>query len=209
MIYLPSELTHVNKDKPLQTIDAQEITQGLNQNKGTFIKNWLSTVPLSLEYLVDPLLQTTSENMPSNSHISLQSGQISTENTKLAKDVRDSRFRYFLSKRNIFINTTDASPELVKRAKEIISHEPFFPQMDDALAKELEGEAWKLKTKIEIDLIAELFTPLIPALARVPHQSLARSKNRTWSYAVDVPFDPETAAIFSSLPKSKPDAVFE
>ena len=90
MIYLPSKLIHINEDKPLQTRDAQEITQGLNQNKGIFIKNWLSTVPLSLDYLVDQLLQITLENMPSDSCISLQSGQISTENTKLAKDIRDS-----------------------------------------------------------------------------------------------------------------------
>lgn len=96
----------------------------------------------------------------------------------------------------------------MKLAKKIILHKPFFSQIDDALAKELEDEAWKLETKIEIDLIAELFTPLIPALAQVLHQSLARSKNRTWSYDIDVPFDPETAAIFPSLPKSKPDAVF-
>lgn len=146
--------------------------------------------------------------MSPGSHITLQSGEISSENTKSARGARDPQFRYFLRKRNIFINTTAASPELVKRAKEITTNEEFFPLMDDALAKKLEGKALKLDTKFEIDMIAELSTPLIPALAQLPHQNLEISKNRTWSYAVDVPFDPEVAAIFPTLPKSKPDSVF-
>lgn len=208
MIYLPCELTHVDKDKTLRTRDTREITQGVNQNKSNSIKDWLSTVPLSLEYLADPLPQTTFENMSADSHTTLQSGQIPTEKTKLARGVRDPQFRCFLRKCNIFISTTDASPELVKQAKEIITSKKFFPRMDDTLAKNLEDKAWKLETKFELDLITELFIPLIPALVLVPHQSLETSKNRTWSYAVDVPFDQEIAAIFPPLPKSKPDSVF-
>lgn len=146
--------------------------------------------------------------MSSDSHVLLQSGQISTENTKSVRDVRDFKFRYFLRKRNIYINTTDALPELVKRAKEIITNEELFPEMDDALAKKLEGTAWKLETKTEMDLITELIRSLIPALGLVPYQSLARSQNKTWPYAIDVPFGPDVAAIFPSLPKAKPDTVF-
>lgn len=154
---------------------------------------------------MDPSLQTTLENRSLNSH---PSGQIPHKNPKSAPGIRAPQFRYLLGKRNIFINTTDPSPELVKRAKEIITKKALFPEMDDTLAKELEGKAWQLETKPEEDLITELFTPLIPALERVPYQSLARSKNRMCSYAVDVPYDPEVTAVFPPLPKSKPYLVF-
>lgn len=177
MIYFPWGLTHVKADKQPRTRNTQEIAQGVNQNNGNFIENWLSTVPLSLESLVDPSLQTTLETMSLNSY---PSGQIPQKNPKSATGIRAPQFRYLLGKRNIFINTTDPSPELVKRAKEIITNKALFPEMDDALAKELEGKAWQLETKPGEDLITELFTPLIPALERVPYQSLARSKNRMW-----------------------------
>ncbi len=155
-----------------------------------------------------PIASNNFGNMCSDSQVLLQPRQISAENTKSVRGVRDPKFRYFLRKRNIHINTTDASPELVKRAKEIITNEEFFPEMDDALAKKLEGTAWKLETETKMALISELITPLIPALGIVPYESLARSQNKTRSCAIDVPFDPEVAAIYPPLPKSKPDTIF-
>lgn len=105
---------------------------------------------------MDPLLQTTSGNMSSNSDLFSHSGQISTRITQSAGTkiipsaggVRAPSFRALLRKRNIFINDTVASTKLVKRAKEIITKE-LSPEMNDALAQKLPVIVENLETKTE------------------------------------------------------------
>ena len=163
VIYLPSQciiITHVNAGKPPQTRDTQAFTQKVNPDKGNPIENWLSTVPLSPENLVDPLLQKTSEAMPS-----IAMGQISTAiaPSGYTSAGRATNFRESLSYRNIYINHTDASSELVKRAKEIITTERSTRvKIDDATAQELAVTARNLETGTAQDLIQQLGADLIP-----------------------------------------------
>ena len=217
MIYLPCQariITHVNAGKRGQTRDTQETTQGVNQNKDNLIKNWLSIVPLSLENLVDPLLQIASENMASNPDLASDYSQIPTQITPsagtritpVAGRVRAANFRVFLRKHNIFINYKDPSTKLVNRAKEIITNE-LPPQMDDALAQELAVTAERLETKTEQGIVVHLGTKLIPAGGK-DHQSLQRMVNKTLSNAAVILPDPNVRVILSALPEPKPDLVY-
>ena len=134
MIYLPSQsniITHVNAGKRPQTRDTQAFTQSVNHDKGNLIENWLSTVPLSPENLVDPL-QKTLEDMPSITGSSLHIGHISTAITPSAHTnpgVRAAILRESLSKRNIYIKHTDASSKLVEQAKEITATKRSTPEI--------------------------------------------------------------------------------
>ena len=180
MIYLPSQsniITHVNAGKRPQTRDTQAFTQKVNPDKGNPVENWLSTVPLSPENLVDPLLQKTSEAMPS-----IAMGQISTEiapSGYTSAGVRATNFRESLSYRNIYINHTDASSELVRRAKEIITTERSTREkIDDATAQELAVTARNLETGTAQDLIKQFGADLIPTMRKIPHRSLQSSANK-------------------------------
>ena len=157
-----------------------------------------SAVPLSLENLVDPLLQKTSEDMPPNAESSLLNGRISTAiipSAYLKAGFRATNFRDSLCYCDISINYIDASSELVKRAKKIITTKQSFPEIDDAiiddaLAQELAVTAENLETGTEEDLVQRLGTDLIPTKKKVPHQ--AGNANRWWwSNAVAVPLDPD------------------
>ena len=110
-------ITHVDADRQAQIRNTQEITQGVNQNKGNHIENWLSTVPLSLENLVDPFLQKTLENIPLNAGLSSHDV---TRITLSAGGVRATNFRSQLCDHNIFISYTDAPKELMERAMRIL-----------------------------------------------------------------------------------------
>lgn len=211
MIYLLCQaiiITHIDAGKRLRIRDTQEITQRINHNKGNPIENWLSTLPLSLENLVDPFLQKTPENMPRYDGLSLRCVRISTRitpsGTETAGGVRASDFRDRLGARNIFIDT-DASTELVKKAKEIT--EELCPEMHDALAQELAVIAKNLEMKTEQEIVMELGSKLIPA-KKEDDRSLKRMVDRLWSNAVDLPLDPSVVAILPSLPIPKPDLVF-
>lgn len=153
----------------------------------------ISAVPLSLENLVDPLLQKTSEDMPPNAESSLLNGRISTAITPsayLKAGFRATIFRDSLCYCDIYINYIDASSELVKRAKKIITTKQSFPEIDDAIAQELAVTAENLETGTEEDLVQRLGTDLIPTKKKVPHQ--AGNANRWWwSNAVAVPLDPD------------------
>lgn len=212
LLYQARIITHVDAGEGPRTRDTQEITQEVNQIKRNPIENWLSTVPLALENLVDPLLPKMSENMSSNSDISSDSSEILTlitpsAGTGITGGVRDRKLRGLLSDHNIFINNTDASTELVKRAKEIITKE-LTPEMDDALAQSLALVAWRLETGSERDIVKKLVTPLIPAITEVPHQSLESSQNKRWADAVTVPLRSGVMVIQPPLPKPQPDFVF-
>ena len=219
MIYFPCQailFTHVDAGKRSQTRDEQEITQGVNRKKGKLIKNWLTTVPLSFENLVDPLLQRASENMSSDSECSwgseIPSRDIAsapgTGFTKSANGVRAPRFRDLLSKRNIFVNDTKPSTELMKRVTEIITNKEPSSEMDDALAKKLADQEWSLETSQETELIFDLVKPLIPDITQAPYQSLGRGQNKKWSISVTVRVDPSAGVNLPRLPRPKPDFVF-
>lgn len=202
-------VTHVDAGKRLRTKDTQEITQGVNQNKGNRIEKWLSTVPLSLENLVGPFLRKTLENMPRYDGPSLRYVRISTRITQSAatgttNGIWASDFRDRLGYRNIFIDT-DASTELMKKAKEIT--EELYPEMDDALAQELAVIAKNLATGTEQEIVMELGSKLIPAKEE-DDQSLKRMMDRLWSNTVDLPLDPSVVAILTSLQMPTPDLVF-
>ena len=158
---------------------------------------------------MDPLLQKTSENMPSNVDISSYNGRTSALSAGgTNRGVRAAGFRDSLCKRNIYIDEIDASSELVKRAKEIITTEPSSPDIDIAIAQELAAAARQLQTGTVSDLVARLGAELIPAMKKVPHQSLQGSVDRLWSNAVEVPLGPDVFPIPPPLPKPKPDLVF-
>ena len=206
-------ITHVDADRQAQIRNTQEITQGVNQNKGNHIENWLSTVPLSLENLVDPFLQKTLENIPLNaglsSHdvtrITLSAGE---EMAPSAGGVRATNFRRQLCDHNIFISYTDAPKELMERAMKIITNKELFPEMNDAFAQELAVTAQNLETEAESDLVRRLGIELIPAMRKVPHQSLQGNENRLWLNAVAIPPNPDDLVIPPQLPKPKPNMVF-
>lgn len=216
VIYLPCQailLAHVDADQRPRRKDTQEITQGVNQNKGNPIKNWLSTIPLSLENFVDPFLQKTSANMPPNTTHSSTNDQTSTghtqtpgtEMTKSANGFRVPKFSYFLSRRNIFINDTEASPRLLERAMNIITNEKSSRRMADACAEKLAVEAWDLETGVESSLVRKLVIPLI---LRVLHKNLEMSQNIMRSFAVKVPTKQPRLTRLPRLPRPQSDLVF-
>lgn len=214
MIYFVCQviiITHLDAGRRPQTRDKQEIRQGINQNKGNPIEKWLGTVPLSLENLVDPFKQNTSENIPQNSGLPSGSGRISismprtgTGKTPSASGVRYSNFREILRERNIFINEIDPSIELVKRAKEIFTDESF-PKMDDSLAKNLARDAMKLENKSEKELVRKLVTPL---MTDVPVENREMSEDKLWVRAINVPLDPDSPAVSTTLSRPHPDFAF-
>lgn len=219
MIYFPCEailFTHADAGNRSRTRDEQEITQGVNKKKGNLIENWLSTVSLSFENLVDPLLERPSENMSSDSEFSRSADIPSREAasapgtgfTNLANGVRAPRFRDLLVKRNIFVNDTEASTELMKRVKEIITNKEPSSEMDDALAKKLADQEWNLETSQETELISNLVLPLIPDTTQAPYQNLQRHQNKKWSISVTVRVDPSARVDLPRLPRPKPDIVF-
>lgn len=209
-------ITHVNADEQPLTRDTQKITQRVNQNKDKPIESWLSTVPLSLENLVDPFQKRKSENMPPNAGLSSHVGPISTritpsagtKHTPSVGGVRATDFRDSLCEHNIFINDTDASKELMEGAKKIITDKELFPEMNDAHAQELAVTAQNLETGTKDDIVEELGGVLIPTKVSLPHQYLQRISNRLWSNAVEIPPDPDELAMPPILPKPKPDLVF-
>ena len=219
MIYLPCQailLTHVDAGKGPQTRDELEITQGVNKKIATHIENWLSTVPLTLENLVDPLLQKPSENMSSDSESASNAGIPSrkapsaagTGFTKSANGVRAPRFRFFLEKRNIFVNDTKTSTELLKQVTEIMTDKESSSGLDDTLAKKLADQEWNLESSNETKLISHLVRPLIPDTTEAPYLSLTSDENKEWSISVPVPVYPSTVAKIPRLPRPKPDFVF-
>lgn len=110
--------------------------------------------------------------------------------TKSANGFRVPRFRDLLGKRNIFVNHTEASTELLKRATEIITNKEPSSEMDEALAKRLADQEWDLETSQESDLIFDLVIPLMPRTAQSPYPSLQRSQNKKWSISLTVRVDP-------------------
>lgn len=217
MIYLGCQatiITHLDADKQPETRDKRETRQEIHPNKGDPIDKWLGTVPLSLENLVDPFKENTSENTPQNSGLPSGPSQFSnsmprscTEKTPSPFSVRGSNFRNILGERNVFINNIEPSIELMKRAKEIFIDETF-PKMDDSLAKNLAIDAKKLETKSEKELVRKLVTPLILAITEVPVQSLEMSEDKLWVRAINVPLDPDSPAVPITLSRPRPDFVF-
>lgn len=171
---------------------------------------------MSFENLVDPLLQSASENTSSDSEFSWGAVIPSREAvsapgtgfTKSANGVRAPRFRDLLEKRNIFINNTKASTELMKRVTEIITNKEPSSEMDDALAKKLADQEWNLETSQEQELISNLVLPLIPDTTEAPYQSLKRGQNKKWSISVTVRVEPSAGVNLPRLPRPKPDIVF-
>ena len=220
MNYFPCQAIlciHGDAGKRSRKRHEQEITQRLSKKKDYLIENWLSTVPLPFESLVDPLLQRASENMSSGSESSWTAEVPSravasapgTGFTKSANGVRAPRFRDFLGKRNIFVNDTEASTELMKRVMEIITNKEPSSEMDDGLAKELADQEWNLETSQEMDLISDLVIPLILDTTKARYQSLQRCSNKKWSIAVTVRVDPSAPEVnLPRLPRPKPDFVF-
>lgn len=165
---------------------------------------------------MDPFQKRKSENMPRTAGLSSHVGPISTRITPSAStkhtpsvgDVRATDFRDSLCEHNIFINGTDASKELMERAKRIITNKELFPEMNDDLAQKLAVTAQNLETGTEDDIVEELGGVLIPTKMNLPHQNLQCISNRLWSNAVEIPPDPDELAMPPILPKPKPHLVF-
>lgn len=128
--------------------------------------------------------------------------------TKSAYGVRAPKFRFFFGKCNIFVNDTEASTELLKRATEIITNKESSSEMDDALAKKLADQEWNLETSHEAELVQSLVISLLPDTTQAPYQSLKRNQNKKWSSFVEVPFEPFTVANVPRSPTPEPEFVF-
>lgn len=128
--------------------------------------------------------------------------------TKAAYGVRAPKFRFFLGKRNIFVNDTEASTELLKRATEIITNKESSSEMDDALAKKLADQEWNLETSHEAELVQSLVIPLLPDTTQAPYQSRKVNQNKKWSSFVEVLFEPSTVVNVPRSPTPEPDFVF-
>lgn len=97
------------------------------------------------ENLVDLLLQRPSKSIFSDSDSSLSAkimdGKVplgaSTGFTEAAYGIWAPKFGFFLGKRNIFVNDTEALIELLKRATEIITNKESSSKLNDTFVKKL------------------------------------------------------------------------
>lgn len=139
---------------------------------------------------------------------SLSKKSSSRKSEKTTASVNDANYRESLSHRNIYIEQNDPPSELLRRAERIISHPRASPDMDDSTAKELRDAVRRVQNEGEDEIIRQLAPNIIPAINKVPSQTLARNSNQPWFNSVPVPLDPVVLTNPLPLPKPKPDLAF-
>ncbi|KAK5214939.1 hypothetical protein LTR72_011966, partial [Exophiala xenobiotica] len=118
-------------------------------------------------------------------------GTISTsrKSEKSAASVHDTDYRQSLRYRNIYVNREDPPPELMRRAKRIISRSRTSPEMDDKAAQQLIRTSRRVEEEGEEVIVQQLAPDIIPAMKMLPDKRLASNANQLWYNSVPVPLD--------------------
>ncbi|KAK5243383.1 hypothetical protein LTS06_010849 [Exophiala xenobiotica] len=186
--------------------------------KEDFIENWLEESSwsrrASTENEIGP--PEASVNMPPKPPAVLPSpdnsfeGTISTsrKSEKSAASVHDTDYRQSLRYRNIYVNREDPPPELMRRAKRIISRSRTSPEMDDKAAQQLIRTSRRVEEEGEEVIVQQLAPDIIPAMKMLPDKRLASNANQLWYNSVPVPLDTDVLTTPLPLPKPKPDLTF-
>ena len=89
--------------------------------------------------------------------------------TEAAYGIRAPKFGFFLGKRNIFVNDTEALTELLKRAMEIITNKESSSELNNTFAKKLAYQEWNLRTSHEAELVQSLVIFLFSDTTQAPY----------------------------------------
>ncbi|KAH0841970.1 hypothetical protein AYO21_02983 [Fonsecaea monophora] len=137
-------------------------------------------------------------------------GSISTsrKSEKSTASVHDADYRQSLRDRNIYINREDPPPELIRRARRIISRSRTSPEMDDEAVQQLIRTSRRVEEEGEEAIVLQLAPDLIPAMKTLPDTRLASNAAQPWYNSVPIPLDTSILTNPLPLPKPKPDLAF-
>ncbi len=185
--------------------------------KRNFIENWLSQTSSVRKYLTnkETLLPEVKSNLTylDSGDVSLPDYGLAVEtgsrkSKKTTASVNDTDYRHSLSLRNIFIEKIDPPPELLRRAKEIISYDRKSPGMDDETAKELTDTVRRVQNANQSRISASLGPLVVPAMRKGLHQNLEFALQSLWFQSFPIPLDPLVDIEPLPLPTPKPDLAF-
>ena len=188
---------------------------GVTSEKENYIEHWLDESCHSGKIPVEDLPGQT-DTMPHKPVTVLpspidsfeRSTSTSRKSERSTASVHDSDYHQSLQNRNIYIDREDPPPDLVRRAKRIVSRHRASPEMDDAAIQKLKEKSRRLRNEAEDVIVKQLASHLIPAMNEVPDRRLEMNSDQQWSDSVPVPLDPDVLTNPIPLPKPKPDLAF-
>ena len=182
------------------------------------IKRWLEeSCPSPTPSIAETIqLLEAADNMPPKHNVALLSPDNSFERTttssrkseRTAASVRDTDYRQSLRHRNVYINREEPFPELVRRAKSLISRQRTSLEMDDEAIQQLIKISRQVEDEGEEVIVWQLASRLIPAMKMVPDRRLASNVDQPWANSVPVPLKPSILTKPLPLPKPIPDLAF-
>ncbi|KAI1148443.1 hypothetical protein F4825DRAFT_454437 [Nemania diffusa] len=136
----------------------------------------------------------------------------SGKSAKTSASVRDSDYEVSLADRNIYIQKEHPPSELIRRARNIISHPRQSPPIDDDAIAEIRESIRNNRDKGEAEVKIQIAASIIPGFNTFPNAKLQRSHGQLWYKSVPIPLDPDavlgSASVPLPLPNPKPDLAF-
>ncbi|KAI0872602.1 hypothetical protein GGS24DRAFT_491389 [Hypoxylon argillaceum] len=134
------------------------------------------------------------------------------DSAKTSASVRDSDYEVSLADRNIYIQNEHPPSELIRRARNIISHPRQSPPIDDDAIAEIRESIRNNRDKGEAAVKIQIAASIIPGFNTFPNAKLQRSHGQLWYKSVPIPLDPDavlgSASVPLPLPNPKPDLAF-
>ncbi|KAF3759965.1 hypothetical protein M406DRAFT_75339 [Cryphonectria parasitica EP155] len=136
----------------------------------------------------------------------------SGKTSKTSASVRDPDYELSLADRNIYIQREHPPSELMRRARNIISHPRQSPPIDDDAIAEIRENIRNNRNKGEEEVKIHIAASVIPGFNKALDEKLERSHGQLWYKSVPIPLDPDAvlgpAPVPLPLPKPKPDLAF-